>query len=104
PRPPRISLRAPPVPKEETPTLSVAKFRPSDHLASLWVYHDTGGPPQGPPVPQSPVSSGSRISGSQGSALSEILSSPQLPYVALGFGALVVVLTAVVAHLRGRQR
>jgi len=103
-QPPQASVSALAVSNDESPTLYVATFRPSDHVASLWIYHDTGGPPQGPPAPQSPVSSGSRASGSQGSMLSEILSSPQLPYVALGLGALAVVLTAVVAHLRGRQR
>ena len=103
-QPPQASVSALAVSNDENPTLYVATFRPSDHVASLWIYHDTGGPPQGPPSPQSSVSSGRRGSGSQPSKLSEILSSPQLPYLALGLGALAVVFTAVVAHLRGRQR
>ena len=103
-QPPEVSVSALAVSNDEQSTLYVATFRPADHLASLWVYHDTGGPPQGPPAPQSQVASGTRRSGSEGSFVSDLLASPQLPYVALGLGALAVVLTAVVTHLRGRQR
>jgi hypothetical protein len=34
----------------------------------------------------------------------QILSSPQLPYIGLGLGALAVVLAAAAAHMRGRYR
>jgi hypothetical protein len=33
----------------------------------------------------------------------ELLTSSQAPYVGLGLGALIVVLLAVVAHIRGRR-
>jgi hypothetical protein len=34
----------------------------------------------------------------------EILTSSKTPYIGLGVGAMVLVLLAVVAHLRGRRR
>jgi hypothetical protein len=84
----------------------VATFGQSDQVAALWIYHDTGGTPQGPFVSPTPVASGSRgASGSQaGSSVLGLLSSSQAPYIAIGIGALAVVLLAVVAHLRGRRR
>ena len=104
-QPPLASITALAVANSDNPVLYVAAFQPSNHQASLWAYHDTGGPPQGPASTESPVASGSRASHTNGSSLvSQILSAPQLPYVALGFGALAVVLTAVVSHLRGRYR
>jgi hypothetical protein len=103
-QPPEPAVSALAVSNDENPTLYVATFQPSTHVASLWAYHDTGGTPQGPP-PQTPVASASRTGHSGGdSLLSQILAAPQLPYVGLGLGALAVVMTAVVAHLRGRSR
>ena len=104
--PPMRSVTALAVSDDESPTLYVATFRPSDHLAGLWVYHDTGGTPQGPFSSPTAVASGSRTAAgsSQGSRLFEILKSSQAPYVALGLAALIVVLLAAVAHLRGRRR
>lgn len=103
--PPERSVTALAVSNDEQPTIYVATFKPSTHTASLWTYHDTGGTPQGPPVAASPVSSGSRNSHSgNSSALSDLLASPELPYVVLGLGALAVICIAVVAHLRGRAR
>jgi len=102
--PPMRSITALAVSNGETPTLYVATFRPSDHVAALWVYHDTGGTPQGPFGSSTPVASGSRTaSPSTSSAVLELITASQAPYVALGLGALVVVLLAVVAHLRGRR-
>jgi hypothetical protein len=104
-QPPEASVSALAVSSDENPTLYVATFQPSTHVASLWTYHDTGGTPQGPPSDQTPVASGSRAGhAGEDSLLSQILSAPQLPYVGLGLGALAVVMTAVVAHLRGRYR
>lgn len=104
-QPPQPSVTALAVSNDEDPVLYVAIFQPSTHTASLWVYRDTGGSPQGPSSSQSPVASGSRQahSGST-SVLQQILDAPQLPYVGLGLGALAVVLTAVVAHMRSRYR
>jgi hypothetical protein len=104
-QPPEPSVTALAVSNDENPFLYVATFQPSTHLASLWAYHDTGGTPQGPPASQTTIASGSRTSHSgNDSLLSKILAAPQLPYVGLGLGALAVVMTAVVAHLRGRYR
>jgi photosystem II stability/assembly factor-like uncharacterized protein len=104
--PPMPSITALAVSQDESPTLYLATFRPSDHVAALWVYHDTGGTPQGPFVSPTPVASGSRTStGSpRGSSVLDVLALSQTPYIALGLGALAIVLLAVVAHLRGRRR
>jgi photosystem II stability/assembly factor-like uncharacterized protein len=104
--PPMPSITALAVSNDESPTLYVATFRPSDHVAALWVYHDTGGTPQGPPGSSTPAASGSRgPSGSSGGfAFLGLLTSSQTPYIALGLGALLIVLLAGVAHLRGRRR
>ena len=104
-RPPQASVTALAVSNDEQPTVYVATFQPSTHVASLWTLHDTGAIPQGPAASESPVASGGRTSRSGGDSIfSQILGAPQLPYVGLGLGALAVVLTAVVAHLRGRYR
>ena len=102
--PPMRSITALAVSNDESPFLYVATFRPSDHVAALWLYRDTGGTPQGPLGSPSPAASGSRTSGStSGSSVLDILKSSKTPYIGLGVGALAVVLFAVVAHLRGRR-
>lgn len=103
--PPMRSITALAASNDESPTLYVATFRPSDHVAALWIYHDTGGTPQGPLGSPAPAASGSRTSpGSPpGNGLLGILTSSQAPYVAVGLGALLVVMLAVVAHVRGRR-
>lgn len=103
--PPEQSVTALAVSNDENPTLYVATFRPRDHVASLWVFHDTGATPQGPASPPSSNASGARTSGSgRRSGLFDLAGSPQLPYIALGVAALAVILTAVVAHFRARNR
>jgi hypothetical protein len=104
--PPMRSITALAVSNDESPTLYVATFRQTDQVAGLWIYHDTGGTPQGPFVSSTPVASGSRGTpgSAAGSGLLGLLSSSQAPYIVIGIGALVVVLLAVVAHLRGRRR
>ena len=103
--PPMRSITALGVSNDESPTLYVATFRPSDHVAALWIYHDTGGTPQGPLGSPAPVASGTRTAppSSPGSTVLDMLRSPQAPYVGLGLAALLVVLLAGVAHLRGRR-
>jgi photosystem II stability/assembly factor-like uncharacterized protein len=104
--PPLRSITALAVSSDESPTLYVATFRQSDQVPALWIYHDTGGTPQGPFVSPTAMASGSRGSpGSPaGSGVLGLLGSSQTPYVVIGIGALSVVLLAVVAHLRGRRR
>lgn len=104
-KPPEPSVTALAVSNDDQPTLYVATFTPSTHAASLWTYHDTGADPQGPPGAATPVTSGSRGRGTGAdSPLASLIASPQLPYIGLGLGALAVIFTAIVAHLRGRAR
>ena len=102
--PPMRSITALAVSNDESPFLYVATFRPSDHVAALWVYRDTGGTPQGPTVSPTPVASGGRTSGPPGSSVFDFLTSSQTPYIGLGLGALVVVLLALLANTRARRR
>ncbi len=103
-RPPQSAVTALAVSNDELPTLYVATFQPSTHAVSLWTYHDTFGPPVGPPTSPSPLASAARLHNASDAGLTGFLSSPQLPYIGLGLGALAVVLTAIAAHLRGRHR
>jgi len=103
--PPMRSITALAVSNDESPFLYVATFRPSDHVAALWVYRDTGGTPQGPIGSPTPVASGGRTSsGSSASSMFDFLTWSQTPYIALGMGALVVVLLAFLANTRSRRR
>jgi hypothetical protein len=103
--PPMRSITALAASNDESPFLYVATFRPSDHVAALWVYRDTGGTPQGPSGSPTPTASSSRVARSApGPSLLNILTSSKTPYIGLGVGALAVILLAVVAHLRGRRR
>lgn len=103
--PPMRAITALGVSNDESPTLYVATFRPSDHAAALWIYHDTGGTPQGPLGSPAPVASGARTAplSSPGSTVLDLLRSSQAPYIGLGLAALLVVLLAAVAHVRGRR-
>lgn len=103
-QPPQASVTALAVSNDENPTLYVATFRAADHMPLLWTYHDTGGPPQGPSPKPTVVASGLRARAGEGSALANLFSAPQLPYIGLGLGAVAVVLTAIAAHLHGRRR
>ncbi len=103
-RPPQSAVTALAVSNDELPTLYVATFQPSTHAVSLWTYHDTFGPPVGPPTSPTPLASAARLHHTSDAGLIGFLSSPQLPYIGLGLGALAVVLTAIAAHLRGRSR
>src|SRR5260370_23010190 len=97
------SITALAVSNGETPTLYVATFRPSDHVAALWAYHDTGGTPQGPFGSATPVASGSRTASPSSLApVLELLASSQAPYARLGLPPLVVLLLPVFAHVRAR--
>ncbi len=72
--PPLQSITALGVSNDESPTLYVATFRPSDHVAELWIYHDTGGTPQGPFGSPTPVASGARApASSPGSSVLDLL-------------------------------
>jgi hypothetical protein len=101
---PQAAVTALGVSNDEQPTLYVATFQASTHSAYLWAYHDTGGTPVGPAT-STPVVSGASITRpTDRSSIMQMFSSPELPYIGLGLGALAVVLTAIAAHLRGRYR
>jgi photosystem II stability/assembly factor-like uncharacterized protein len=104
--PPMRSITALAASNDESPTLYVATFRSADDVAALWIYHDTGGTPQGPSSSPSPVASGSRTStrASSSPGLLDLLRSSQAPYVGLGLAALLIVLLAGVANVRGGRR
>jgi len=103
-RPPQSAVTALAVSNDELPTLYVATFQPSTHAVSLWSYHDTFAAPVGPPTTPSPLASAARLHRASDAGLFGFLASPLLPYIALGVGALAIVLTAIAAHLRGRYR
>ena len=103
--PPEAAVTALAVSSDDRPTLYAATFRPTTHAATLWAYHDTGGRPRGPSLAPSPVVSGSRATAAPaGTTIADIIRSPQFPYAGLGVAAVAVLLTAAVAHLRGRRR
>jgi hypothetical protein len=94
------------VSNDEIPILYVATFRPTDQVAILWAYRDTGGTPRGVPATPTPATSGTRtnpppLAGT--SWISQLLSSGRTPYIAIGVVALIVILMAVVSHFRGRR-
>ena len=104
--PPLPSVTALAVSNDETPILYVATFRPTDHVAVLWAYRDTGGTPQGPPTTPTPSASGSRTNpppAAGRSGLTQLLLSARTPYIAIGLVALIVIVMAVVSHFRGRR-
>lgn len=99
------SVTALAVSNDEAPTIYIATFRPADHVAELWAYHDTGGIPQGPAGTPSPAASGARTTpAGSGLGLLGLLRLPQTPYALLGLGAVILLLAAFVAQLRGRRR
>ncbi|MGH7764541.1 MAG: WD40/YVTN/BNR-like repeat-containing protein [Candidatus Dormibacteraceae bacterium] len=103
--PPVLSITALAVSNDESPTLYVGTFDPTSHAAALWAYHDTGGLPLGPAVSPSPFVSGGRLSSPRpGSSIFDVLRTSQAPYVALGIGALLLILAALVSNARGRRR
>ncbi len=105
-RPPLQSVTALAVSGDEQPILYVGTFRPSDHAVFMWSYHDTGGAPQQPVGSSTPTASGARPPGTSASGfdLIKLLTSSQVPYIALGVAALAVVVLAVVSQIRSRRR
>jgi len=89
-------------------TLYVATFRPVDHRTFIWSYVDDGGPPQQPaagtvpsphPVSVAPAAtSGKAANGGQWYLA--LLRGPELPYLALGALAVLVLLLALIAYMR----
>ena len=105
-QPPLLSVTALAVSSDEQPVLFVATFRSIDETPMLWAYHDTGGTPQGPAPTSTPSASGARTNSSSGSILDflKAMASSQVPYIALGVGALALIGLAIVSHFRSRRR
>jgi hypothetical protein len=104
--PPMPSVTALAVSNDENPILYVATFRPTDQVAVLWGYRDTGGIPQVVGATPTPSTSGSRTNPPPAggpSEISQLLFSARTPYIAIGLAALIVILLAVVSHFRGRR-
>ena len=103
--PPQPSVTALAVSNDESPTIYVAVFEPTTHVAVLWAYRDTGGIPQGPAASPSAVASGGRTArGTPRTNPFAFLSASQAPYVALGAAAVLLILAALVSNARGRRR
>jgi len=105
-QPPLSSVTAFAVSTDELPLLYVATFRASDHAPMLWAYHDTGGTPQPPVGSIVTPATAARIDAPNGTVLDLVRAvvSSQAPYVALGIGALVVIVLAAISQLRSRRR
>lgn len=106
-QPPLPAVTALAVSADEQPYLYVAGFRPADHAAMLWLYHDTGGipvPPVNPPAagrPRTPAAEADSAPAALGSDWLRVLSAgPEGPYLAIGVGAVLVVMLALVAYAR----
>jgi photosystem II stability/assembly factor-like uncharacterized protein len=105
-QPPLPSVTALAVSGDEQPILYVATFRASDHAPMLWAFRDTGGTPQGPATSTTPTATAARTN-PPGTSLLDLLRalfSSQIPYVALGVVALLLIVLAVVSQLRSRRR
>jgi hypothetical protein len=105
-QPPLPSVTALAVSSDEEPILFVATFRASDHLPQLWAFRDTGGTPRGPATTATPRVTAARTNppGTSILDLLRALASSQVPYVALGVVALLLIVLAVVSQLRSRRR
>ena len=107
-KPPAPSVTALAVSGDDQPIVYVAGFRPSDHSVSLWSYRDAGGTPIAPlaqPAAAKPTSAAAVTvsttparSGREWLAL--LVSGPEGPYLAVGLGAVLVLMLALVAYVR----
>lgn len=105
-QPPIQSITALALSSDEQPVLYVATFRASDHSVMLWGYRDTGGTPEGPFLFVSPSATAARTGDSGTSLLDTIrsLANSQVPYIAVGVIALLIILMAAISHFRSRRR
>ena len=105
-QPPLASVTSIAVSNDELPIVYVATFRPGDHTPAMWAFRDTGGTPQGPAFTSTPHATASRT-GTQSNAVLDLLqalASSQVPYVAVGVIALLLIGLAVWSHFRSRRR
>ncbi|GAC1336583.1 MAG: hypothetical protein NVSMB17_20080 [Candidatus Dormibacteria bacterium] len=88
---------------EEQPTLYAATMRPLDHAVTLWAFHDTGGRPQAPAAAPTAVKIGVTSSPHLSAARPDwrrFTTGPEAPFLALGGVSVLVLLAALVMHLR----
>lgn len=89
-------------------TVYAATFRPIDHAVMLWSYRDDGGAPQaGPAVPApraSELSTAGSVRGAGADWLQSALRGPEAPFLALGVGALLLLIVAWVTYARRARR
>jgi photosystem II stability/assembly factor-like uncharacterized protein len=86
-------------------TVYAATYRPIDHAVELWSYSDDGGTPQSPdatltspaPVAGAPTPSPARLSSEW---LTALIKGPEAPFLALGAGAVLILLLALIAYMR----
>lgn len=105
-QPPLDSVTALAVSGDELPILYVATFRPSDHTPALWAFRDTGDTPQGPLTTSTPTATPARVN-PPGPSLGDLLrrlGSSQIPYIALGAAAVLLIVMAAAAQIRSRRR
>ena len=105
-QPPIASITALAVSSDEQPVVYVATFRASDHTSAMWAFHDTGGtpqPPSGTPTPPATAARTNPPAATLGDLLRSLASS-QVPYIAVGVIALLVILLAAVSQFRSRRR
>jgi hypothetical protein len=108
--PPIASVSALAVSGDKQPLVYVATFRPIDHAVMLWAYLDTGGAARQPVagVPSPPASAGAPSAppgkphgvASGAGWLLALARGPEVPYIALGLVAMMVLAMAIVAYAR----
>jgi photosystem II stability/assembly factor-like uncharacterized protein len=86
-------------------TLYVATFRPLDHATFLWSYVDDGGATQQPAAGVVPAPKPLPVTAAAAKPVSTpwldaLLRGPELPYLALGALALLIIFLALIAYLR----
>ena len=100
------SVTALAVSTDELPVLYVATFRAADHTPALWAFRDTGDTPQGPATSSTPAATAARTN-QPGRSLGDLLrqlAGSQVPYLALGAAAMLLLALAAVSHFRSRRR
>lgn len=93
---------------EEQPTLYAATMRPLDHAVMVWAYRDTGGRPQAPaggvPAAVNPASAKGALPRLHSVPARidwrRLVTGPEAPSVGLGAASLLVLLAALLMHLR----
>jgi hypothetical protein len=104
--PPLPEVTAVAVSGDDPTGLAVATFRPADHLVSIWTYRDAGGQPRAQAQPPAFTIAGPLVAvpaspAGRRPAWLALLLAPEAPYVLLGPCALLVVMAALVANVRG---